>query len=107
MNPETLTRNGALPAEIIVQAGELSVGFTPRELRMIRETLGRSWSQIVADETTDDKFTVFAWLQLRREGHNVGLDALDDVVIRINAAPPDPTTNAQPTTSPDSVVSGG
>jgi hypothetical protein len=98
----------ALPTEIVVRADDLEVAFTPRELRMIREQTGRSWSQIVTDEESDDKFTAMAWLRLRREGHQLTLEEMDDVVIRIKAAePPDPTSSGRSATSPNSASSTG
>ena len=66
------TQNGlTLPAEVTLQASEAEVKFTPRELRMIREFYGRSFTQIVSDDDTDEKFSVFAWLKLRRAGYDV------------------------------------
>lgn len=106
---EPQTRNSRpLPTEIVLRAEEMEVGFTPRELRMVRDALGRSWSQIVADLESDDKFLVFAWLRLRRDGYDVGLEAVDDIVIRITTdeAPPDPTSVEPSRTSPASVTSG-
>jgi hypothetical protein len=96
-----------LPDEIVLRADELEVAFTPRELRQIKETLGRSWSQITGDETDDDKFAVQAWLKLRRDGYQVELADLDDVVIRIDVeGVPDPTSGGPSRTSPDSAASG-
>jgi hypothetical protein len=96
-----------MPTEVELRADEFEVGFTPRELRQIKESCGRSWSQVVADETDDsDRFKVFAWLKLRREGHTPTFDDMDDVVIRIVAAPPDPTSAAPSTNSPGSVATG-
>lgn len=95
-----------LPAEVILRADELEVAFTPRELRMVKDTLGRSWSQITGDETTDEKFVVQAWLKLRREGYEVELGALDDVVIRVDVSEVDPTSAELSMSSPPSAGSG-
>jgi hypothetical protein len=99
-----------LPREIVLRADGMEVAFTPRELRMIRENTGRTWSQIITDEDGDDKYTVLAWLKLRREGYDVTLDQLDDVVIRVptTAEQPevDPTSGGRSTTSPASATSG-
>jgi hypothetical protein len=97
-----------LPAEIVLRPEGLEVAFTPRELRMIKEAVGRTWSQIVADEEGDDKYPVMAWLRLRREGYDVTLDQLDDIVIRVPTTPeePDPTNSGPSKTSPASATSG-
>jgi hypothetical protein len=97
-----------LPQEIVLRADELEVAFTPRELRMVKETLGRSWSQINVDETDDDKFAVQAWLKLRRDGYDVELGDLDDVVIRLGDAgdAPDPTSGEPSKTSPPFATTG-
>lgn len=103
------TQNGlALPAEVTLQASEAEVKFTPRELRMIREFYGRSFTQIVSDDDTDDKFSVFAWLKLRRAGYDVTPEDIDDTVIAPtgDVEPPDPTFGANSTTSLDSASSG-
>jgi hypothetical protein len=96
-----------LPTEISLRADELEVGFTPRELRQIKEETGRAWSQILADETDDtDKFKVFAWLRLRRDGYTPSFEEMDDVLIRLTLAPPDPTSGEQPKSLPPSATTG-
>jgi hypothetical protein len=74
---------------------------------MVRETFGRSWSSITADEADDEKFVVSAWLMLRRDGYEVALDDMDDVVIRIAIEEPDPTRPELSESSPHSADSGG
>ena len=83
--------------------------FTPRELQTVKDHLGRSFSQILIDETTDDKFTVLAWLKLRRSGFTVGWEQMEDIVIEVKADVPtdlDPTSAARPTISPPSAATG-
>lgn len=84
--------------------------FTPRELDTVKEALGRSFSQILTDETSDDKFTVLAWLKLRRDGYTVDWEAMRDVVIAVMADVPaelaNPTNALPPTISPPSADIG-
>jgi hypothetical protein len=87
------------PLEVILRQDEVATPrFTPRELRTIKEHTGQSFTQILADDTTDDKFTVIAWLKLRRDGHDIGWDEMDDVVIEIGGTVPDPTIAPPATT---------
>lgn len=83
-----------LPAEVQLRADELEIGFTPRELRTIKEATGRAWSQILGDPSDDtDKFKIFAWLRLRRDGYtHATLEDMEDVVIRLTMEPQNPTT---------------
>lgn len=81
--------------------------FTPRELRLIKEQVGRSFTQVMSDEESDDRFVVFAWLKLRRNGHGLDWDDMDDVVITISGEPDVDPTNGQPAkTSPRSAATG-
>jgi len=99
--------NGATPTRVKLAGDDISAAFTPRELDAVKAHFGRAFSQIVADETTDEKFTVLAWLKLRRMGFDVTLDGMLDIVIELDAnAVLDPTSAARPTTSPDSVATG-
>lgn len=105
--------NGAVavvPESVTLYAEDLSAPrFTPRELNEVRASLGRSFSQVLVDETTDDKFSVLAWLKLRRQGVTVPWDAMADVVIEIRAEERsglDPTKDARPRTSPPSATTG-
>ncbi len=93
--------------EIVIDTGDLAIRFTPRELRLIREHTGRSYSEISADETSDDRFTVMAWLKARRDGHPVDWDDMDDIVISITNSAVDPTTAVQAAISRSSAASTG
>lgn len=94
--------------EVVLHASEAAAPrFTPRELREIKEHLGRTFSQILSDEDTDDKFVVLAWLKLRRDGHDVDWDDMDDVIVSlVPDQPPDPTNGRPPATSPGSAATG-
>jgi hypothetical protein len=97
----------AAPTEVVLSTTEVSKPrFTPRELRLIREQTGRSFTQIMADDDSDDRFVVFAWLKLRRDGHDLEWADLDDVVISLTTAEPDPTNGRPPTISPPSAATG-
>jgi hypothetical protein len=98
---------------IAVREVELTTGdvarprFTPRELRLIKEQVGRSFTQVMSDEESDDRFVVFAWLKLRRDGHQLDWSDMDDVLITISSdQPPDPTNGQPATTSPRSAATG-
>jgi len=83
--------------------------FTPRELRTLKEQFGRSFGQILADEESDEKFTALAWIKLRRQGHQVELTDMDDMVIVIRpeqAARVDPSSGGSSTGSPPSAGTG-
>ena len=100
------------PMEVDLLKEDLqSPRFTGRELVMIKTHFGRSMSEVIADDASDEKFLVLAWLKLRRLGYDLEPGAMDDVVItpRITdeTAMPDPTSNGASTTSPPSVTSGG
>lgn len=73
------------PREVVIRVSESGdVGFTPRELRMIREQVGKSWTELVQDDERDaDRWMVQAWLKLRREGHDLSWDDMEDMVIRL------------------------
>jgi hypothetical protein len=94
-----LQTNGATPDRVTLAGDDVSAAFTPRELDAVKAHFGRAFSQIIADESTDEKFTVLGWLKLRRMGFDVSLDAMLDVVIELDAnAVPDPTSVGRPTT---------
>ena len=97
-----------LPSEVVLHQQEIATPrFTPRELRMISDHLGRSFTQIVTDEESDDKFSVMAWLKLRRDGYLVSWEDMDDIVITVAAGDQaDPTNGSRPVTSPRSAGSG-
>lgn len=93
--------------EVIVTADDLkNPRFTPRELKLIHEQWGRSFSAIVSDDSSDDKLVVFAWLKLHRDGHAVTREDIDDVLIRFEIDTPDPTNGRPPTISPSSAATG-
>ena len=94
------------PGHVVVSNEANAVRFTPRELRMIQAATGRSFSSILTDEESDEKFTALAWLKLRRDGFEVEWAEMDDVVIVIEAPTTDPTSGPPSTTSPPSVRSG-
>ena len=100
-------RNGDIPEKVTLAADELRVAFTPRELAAIRQHYGRPWSAVMQDEDSDDKFVVLGWLKLRRDGVELPVDAMSDVVIELDVAMvADPTSVAPPTISPPSATSG-
>lgn len=95
-----------VPLEVVLRQDELAAPrFTPRELRMIKEHTGRAFTQVIADEDSDDKFTILAWLKLRRDGFDLTFTDMDDIVITIGGTP-DPTSVSLSTTSPLSASSG-
>ena len=96
-------------AEVVVTRSDLAnPRFTPRELRLIQEHTGKTMSALLADEDGDDKFVVFGWLKLRRDGHDIPFDEMDDVVLAFNMTEhvPDPTNGQRPATSPGSAATG-
>jgi len=86
-----------LPAVVKITK-DYSPQFTPRELDMIRDQTGRSYSQIVADDESDEKFTITAWLTLRRAGHDIRLEQMRDVVIELGGDA-DPTSGERSSSS--------
>jgi hypothetical protein len=96
------------PREVVLHMEEMrSPRFTPRELRMVKEHTGRAFSKLVADEDSDEKLTVLAWLKLRRDGYEGSLADLDDVVITLDAGgAEDPSSEQAPTLSPPSAATG-
>jgi hypothetical protein len=80
--------------------------FTPRELRLIKEQLGRSFTQVMSDEQSDDRFIVFAWLKLRRDGHPIEWEDMDDVLISLSGEPADPSNGQPASSSLPSVATG-
>ena len=103
--------NGSMTApEVLtveIDLVDLTVRFTPRELRLIRENTGRSYSEIVADDTSDDRFTVMAWLKARRDGHALDWEQMDDVVISITNSAVDPTSVLRDAISQSSAATTG
>lgn len=90
----------------VVISSDYTPQFTPRELDMIKEQTGRSYSAIVADDDSDDKFVVTGWLKLRRAGHDLDLADMRDVIIELSTEPPDPTNAGRSSSSSTSAVSG-
>jgi hypothetical protein len=101
----SLTGSPVLTVEIDLV--DLTVRFTPRELRLIREHTGRSYSEIVADDSSDDRFTVMAWLKARRDGHDLDFEEMEDVVISITNSAVDPTTVLRDAISQSSAATTG
>src|SRR5262245_39013071 len=108
--PVTRIMRPGLPDQVELLRDDISSPrFTPRELRMLKDTFGRSFGQLLADEDTDDKFTALAWIKLRRQGYDVPLDAMDDMVIEVKPGemePVDPSTGSSSTPSPPSAGTG-
>jgi hypothetical protein len=76
---------------------------------MLKEQFGRSLGQILGDEESDDKFAALAWIKLRRQGFDVDLADLDDVVITIRPSEVeklDPSSGGSSTGSPPSAGTG-
>lgn len=97
-----------LPTEVHLSRDDLaSPRFTPRELRLIKDTTGHSFTTLIGDDDSDDKVVVIAWLKLRRDGYDVTLADMDDVVLSFNVDAEDPTNASPPTTSPRSATGGG
>ncbi|HEY7037158.1 MAG TPA: hypothetical protein VH482_37905 [Thermomicrobiales bacterium] len=98
------------PTEVTLYQEDVAAPrFTPRELQEVKAILGRSFTQVISDEDTDDKFAVLAWLKLRRAGHPIAWEEMLDVVIEVratDAAPLDPMNGSPPTTSPHSAATG-
>jgi len=103
---ENVTQLPNRPLEVVVSNEANAVRFTPRELRMIQEATGRSFSAILTDEASDEKFTALAWLKLRRDGVALDWGDMDDVIIVIQAPESDPTSGPPSTTSRPSAPSG-
>ena len=101
--------HNATPESVVLYLDDVqSPRFTPRELDAVRASLGRSFGQILADQDTDDKFAVLAWLKLRRSGSDIDFDGMRDVVIELHpeAESADPTKAVPPTISPPSATTG-
>ena len=95
-----------LPTEVSLGKADRNVRFTPRELELIKERFGRSLSQLIDDDDTDDKLVVLAWLKLRRAGFLVDFEQMRDVVVELTGdTPPDPLSGATSGTSPPSATS--
>ena len=96
------------PREVVLSVEESkSPRFTPRELRMVKEHTGQAFTKLIADDNSDDKLVVLAWLKLRRDGYDVSISDLDDTVIVLDAeGVVDPTSGQAPMPLPDSAVTG-
>lgn len=98
----------AWPDQVTLSVEEMSnPRFTPRELDLIQEQLGRSFSAVMQDEDSDDRVKVIAWLKLRRDGHKMSLDDLADVVIGFAVGDSENPTNATPPTGSPTSATGG
>ena len=106
-NPAVSHLPRSLPTEVELRISRSqNPRFTPRELRTIGEHYGRSFAAIVGDDA-DEKFAILAWLQLRRDGHDLTLDDMDDIVIHVVVdVAVDPTSGMPLSTSPPSATSG-
>lgn len=84
------------------------MSFTGRELAAIKQHTGKSLSELLDDEHSDERFLVFAWLKLRREGHHLEWDDMLDVVVKISprASAADPTKAGPSDSSPASAATG-
>jgi hypothetical protein len=103
----TLAPTPLVPSEVQLRSEELSAPrFTPRELRLVQEHLGRSFTQVAADDDSDERLVVLAWLKLRRDGYALTLADMDDVVIAVTTAQEDPTSAPPQTDSPRSATGG-
>ena len=95
-----------LPSHVDLTTDDQRIGFTPRELDMIKERFGQPLTALIADtENGDDKLVALGWLKLRRAGYKVTWDDMRDIVIFMGPEP-DPTNAPPPETSPLSVISG-
>lgn len=102
----------AAPAEVVLTRADLAAPrFTPSELRTLREVFGRSFSELMDDGASDDKFVALAWIKLRRLGVEVTVAEMDDTVIEIRAdqreESQDPTSGVPSASSPPSAATGG
>jgi hypothetical protein len=100
--PDVMEIGARAPREVTLRVEEMtSPRFTPRELRLVKEHTGRAFTALVADDESDEKLTVLAWLKLRRDGFLGTLADLDDTVITLETgASEDPTSEPAPTPSP-------
>lgn len=97
----------AVPDEVTITQDDMRTPrFTPRELRTIKEQTGKTLTEILTDEHSDDRFLVYAWTKLHRDGHEITWDDLDDIVITVKVEQPDPTSGPASTTSPPSAATG-
>jgi len=92
----------ALPSQVTLYQDDFArPKFTPRELEQIKDALGRSFTEIVADETSDDRLIVFAFLKLRRQGYAIEVGDFKDVLVEVaggDREPVDPSSG-EPSTS--------
>jgi hypothetical protein len=107
--PELAHLPERVPSEVTLHREDLeNPRFTHRELQLIREQFGRSFSEIGTDDKSDDRIPVIAWLKLRREGYTLTWEQMADVVIGLKVeADVDPTSAAPSTTSPPSASTTG
>lgn len=117
----TTPANGApsggpvLPAEIQLWREDVSsASFTPRQLRMVRETFGRAYAEVMADEASDDRLRLLGWLKLQEDVGPFPIELMDDVRIKLPPVGadgkamgrPDPFDAASSTPSSDSAGGG-
>lgn len=98
-----------LPTEVRLTKETISnPRFTPRELQMILAATGKTFTSHITDETGDEKYTVLAWLLLRRDGLEVAYDDMLDIVLTLDwtDATVDPTLAPPAETSLDSAGTG-
>lgn len=105
--------NGPLPTQApdivrLYKEDLVQIGFTGRELAAIKQHTGHTLSELLGDETSDDKFIVLAWLKLRRDGRHIEWDDMLDVVVDFQPTESivDPTNAASFETSPRSAATG-
>jgi hypothetical protein len=107
MDEPNVTPLQRYPSEVSLTPQDRNVRFTPRELAAIKERYGRALSALVDDDESDDKLVVLAWLKLRREGWQLDLDDMLDIVVSLEGdGATDPTSGTPLTTSPPSAGSG-
>lgn len=105
----SLSARPGWPAEVeLFQEDFAQMGFTGRELALIKQATGKSLSELLDDEHSDERFLAFGWLKLRREGHDLAWDEMLDVVVRIRPgeSAADPTNVGPSPRSPDSAATG-
>ena len=99
-----------LPDEVPLYRDDITAPrFTPRELRIVRDGFGKSLTELLVDEASDEKYTALAFLKLRRDYPGMTLDDIDDMVIAIRfteGMPLDPQTGLLVPTSQGSATTG-
>jgi hypothetical protein len=96
------------PAEVELYREDFTqMGFTGRELAAIKQHTGKSLSELLDDEHADERFLVFAWLKLRRDGHDLEWDDMLDIVVRVKPGESADPPKLEPSPdSPDSAATG-